>query len=320
MISRWSSANKGWTTKKKILGATHWYIAGQKVGQRPIYDSVCAFCGSLLFGSLNSTELGNKRSGKPVTVDEKVTKATRTASLKMQPPFLLRWSSRFLAERLPDVFEWQSKEKRLVLRESHRERPPWMRKHHSKDKNEDEVWLYCDCCHPHLFDPQSSQPHVPFRDEHSSAFMTQAPPTATGKAASTELEKRDAQAWARKRNDHARSSGGRFSLVNLVPTAQPTRWQHVPYVPFDQLKSQTAVSRLSLCKLDNCMEPSGMQGGRTVYASQRGDTNFWRRNPQQVSGTLAFMLTRDECAEFEIRAEEVPFHAKFKRNSQEGVI
>ena len=63
-----------------------------------------------------------------------------------------------------------------------------------------------------------------------------------------------------------------------------------------------------------------MQGGRTVYASQRGDTNFWRRNPQQVSGTLAFMLTRDECAEFEIRAEEIPFHAKFKRNSKEGVI
>ena len=57
MISRWTSAGKGWTTKKKVLGATHWYLAGQRLGQHAIYDSVCAFCGSLLFGALNSLSL-----------------------------------------------------------------------------------------------------------------------------------------------------------------------------------------------------------------------------------------------------------------------
>ena len=142
MISRWNSAGKGWTTKKKVLGATHWYMNGQRLGRQPIYDSVCAFCGSLLYGALNSPELGNKFSGKPVTIDEKVVRTTSSSISAVQPPFLLRWSPASLAEMLPDVFSWDMQNKRLTLREKHRERPPWTRKAHSRDKNQDEHWLY----------------------------------------------------------------------------------------------------------------------------------------------------------------------------------
>ena len=165
---------------------------------------------------------------------------------------------------------------------------------------------YCDCCRTRLFDQKSTQPNVPFRDEHSAQTMKNVPDPSKAVCNKTQLEQSDAQRWARKKREHAQTAGGRYSLTNLVPTSQPSRWQNAPHVPFDMLQTHTAQSRLSLCKLDSSIEPGGMQGGRTVYASQRGDSNFWRRNPQQVSGTLAFMLTRDECAEFQLRAEEIP--------------
>ena len=112
--------------------------------------------------------------------------------------------------------------------------------------------------------------------------------------------------WERDLAEHARTSSGNFSFGNLVPRTDPTLWQHAPHIPFKKLQSQTAVSRLSLCTLDNCLKEARIEDGRPVYASQRGDTNFWRRNPQQISGTLAFMLARDEGREFQLRAEEVP--------------
>eukprot|EP00974_Lingulodinium_polyedra_P038012 3645045-Lingulodinium_polyedra.AAC.1 len=37
--------------------------------------------------------------------------------------------------------------------------------------------------------------------------------------------------------------------------------------------------------------------GRAVYACSAGETNFWRRQPAQIAGTLAFMMSRDS-AEF----------------------
>ena len=142
---------------------------------------------------------------------------------------------------------------------------------------------YCDCCRTRLFDQKSTQPNVPFRDEHSAQTMKNVPDPSKAVCNKTQLEQSDAQRWARKKREHAQTAGGRYSLTNLVPTSQPSRWQNAPHVPFDMLQTHTAQSRLSLCKLDSSIEPGGMQGGRTVYASQRGDSNFWRRNPQQVA-------------------------------------
>ena len=37
--------------------------------------------------------------------------------------------------------------------------------------------------------------------------------------------------------------------------------------------------------------------GRAAYTCSAGETNFWRRQPSQIAGTLAFMIGR-ETAEF----------------------
>ena len=45
--------------------------------------------------------------------------------------------------------------------------------------------------------------------------------------------------------------------------------------------------------------------GRAAYACAAGETNFWRRHPDKVANTLAFMLGQ-ESAEFErLRGSEV---------------
>ena len=305
MIRRWHAAEKCWTTKKQIIAAGHAYVNGQSIGHTPIYDSMCAWCGNMLYGAINSSELGNKFSGNPVDVNGAVLKCTRAQGLQRQPPFLQRWAPAFFAECAPDVFEWDSTARRLSLRSQHRDRPPWVRLEHNRVKDPNESWLYCESCHHALFEgPDDTQPRIPFRDQRSTAAMQRVPemPPSTG-AAENFSEDVD---WERDLAEHARTSSGSYSFRNLVPRAEPTLWQHAPHIPFDKLQSQTAVSRLSLCTLDNCLKESRIEDGRPVYASQRGDTNFWRRNPQQISGTLAFMLARDEGREFQLRAEEVP--------------
>ena len=131
-------------------------------------------------------------------------------------------------------------------------------------------------------------------------------PADTAAVAATEETVAEEAAWEQQLEERARSAGGKFSQLNLVPSADPTFWQHAPHIPFDKLETQTAVSRLSLCTLENSLKEARMEDGRAMYASQRGDSNFWRRNPQQISGTLAFMLAKDEGREFGIRAEEIP--------------
>ena len=69
MIRKWQSQNVAWTTQEKISAAIRWYLLGQNVGQTPMYEGICAFCGTLLYGTLNATEFGNKWSGYPVGVN-----------------------------------------------------------------------------------------------------------------------------------------------------------------------------------------------------------------------------------------------------------
>ena len=45
--------------------------------------------------------------------------------------------------------------------------------------------------------------------------------------------------------------------------------------------------------------------GRAAYASSAAETMFFRRQPQQLASTLAFMLGRDEGRMFKIRESEV---------------
>ncbi len=54
MIDRWSARDKGWTSVEKVKGAIRWYMLGQHLGSAPVYDGLCAYCGSLLCLACNS--------------------------------------------------------------------------------------------------------------------------------------------------------------------------------------------------------------------------------------------------------------------------
>ena len=179
MIARWQAQGKGWTTREKITEAMHWYVQGRNESRTPIFDSMCANCGSWLYGPINSTAVSNKKSGPPVTKDGEILQRDRKEAMNLQPPFLLRWNPGFFAKEAPDVFEWDARERVLRLRESHRERPPWMRLEHNRVKNTSESWLYCQGCHGHLFSTaESDQPFVAFRDSKSVDSMRCEPCTS----------------------------------------------------------------------------------------------------------------------------------------------
>ena len=117
MIRGWQGQTVAWTSKAKTDAAIRWYLLDQHVGRVPVYENICAFCGSLLYGVLNGPEFGNKWSGAPVTMQGATRNSNGTEiNANAQPPFLLRWSPIFLAQHVPDVFVLDADTKRLQLR------------------------------------------------------------------------------------------------------------------------------------------------------------------------------------------------------------
>ena len=148
------------------------------MGRTPIYDGICASCGTLLYGSLNDTGMGNKRSGVPVTKDGgRQSLNGRLVTNDSQPPFLLRWMPAFFANHVPDVFQWNAETKKLRLKDAHRERPPWCRPPHHRATDMEESWLYCVPCHGDLFGGTEDEgPTVAFHDSKSVDTLDKAPP------------------------------------------------------------------------------------------------------------------------------------------------
>ena len=139
-----------------------YYLKGQHIGEKPIFDNICAYCGSLLYGTLGDA-VSNKKSGRPMDIHEEECAADG------QPPFLLRWPPNVFASELPDVFEWDQASNKLSVRACHRKRPPWKRGAHHLQKDEEAVWLYCDTCKERLFSRSNDDGvgFVPFRDTES---------------------------------------------------------------------------------------------------------------------------------------------------------
>lgn len=252
MIQRWQELRVAWAPRHKVNAAVRWHLLGQHVGETPIYENICAYCGNLLFGALNSTEFGDKRSGKPVNIDGKFCNERGTPiSRDAQPPFLLRWSPDFFAQVAPNVFTYDPRSNKVGLQDDHRASPPWIRTDHPRNKEPEDCWLYCSACHEHLTNAGGDDiKHVPFRDQHSLQQMIHGPPQAEAPP----HEPEEAIGWRERLQHYSRKPGGRFTPNNLVPKPDPKRWQNVPHVPFDKLQTNAAVSRLSLCKLDNCMQ------------------------------------------------------------------
>ena len=130
-------------------------------------------------------------------------------------------------------------------------------------------------------------------------------------------------AWAAALAKHSRVVPGGFSHENLVPEPIPALWQDCPHVAgFDALKSDDAISRLSVCRPYSAIEQAGCVGGvgrtsgfekcvydhripRLVFLQKRsslslspsagyahttGDPHFRTRAPLQLAGTLGFVL------------------------------
>ena len=126
--------------------------------------------------------------------------------------------------------------------------------------------------------------------------------------------------WAANLAKHSRVVAGDFGNNNLVPKAVPALWQDCPHVSgFDSLKSDDAISRLSVCRPHSAIEQASFTGGvgriRAVkqlcfpsgavfrtgrpvlifvtpagYAHTTGNPHFQTRAPMQLACTIPTIL------------------------------
>ena len=64
---QWASMKKAWVPESRVLSCVMFYMQGQRVGDTPVFDGMCANCGHLLYGPVNrnTASTGNKFIGKP---------------------------------------------------------------------------------------------------------------------------------------------------------------------------------------------------------------------------------------------------------------
>ncbi len=330
-VERWTQQNRAWTQPDEINEATRWYLLGQRAGDKPLFDGMCSRCGDLLFGPMNQSYLaGNKKNGPPRDAEGQPWSLPPAGQCQQQPPFLLRYSPKFLAQMAPAVFDWTEETNRLALRAEHQARPPWRIRSGTRAKAAlENGWLYCKPCHDSLFD-EEHKPPVPLRDRASAERMRPdpkqqareeeaaaaaaaeadqapgqpAPADGSTPAAAAEAEARapatgttaeDYRAdWEAKLRRFARAPGGRFGFDNLVPVPRPELWQDAPHSPVEALSSPQAQGRLSVCQLISSMEESRMNVGVATYASATGELNFRRRSGVALWG-LRERFSRSGC-------------------------
>ena len=100
--------------------------------------------------------------------------------------------------------------------------------------------------------------------------------------------------WDEKLAFHNRSNSDPFAWDNLVPRPAHVLWQDCPYVSFEQLKSEEAQARLSMCRPLSGMHEAGEYGdGLVKYAHNTGSIFFAKRAPMQLTSTLGFVLNRN---------------------------
>ena len=90
---RWTAASVANMKVDETPEIARWFLRGQKVGAKPIFDGICSMCGTLLHGEINQhSALNNKTAGPPIDRDGELLPKHPDGSLKVdsQPPFLLR--------------------------------------------------------------------------------------------------------------------------------------------------------------------------------------------------------------------------------------
>ena len=84
---QWTATRKAWMSESRVLSCVRFYMQGQRVGDAPVFDGMCANCGHLLYGPVNrnTASTGNKFTGAPQNIQGS------PCSSHGQPPFLLCW-------------------------------------------------------------------------------------------------------------------------------------------------------------------------------------------------------------------------------------
>ena len=84
-----------------------WFMKGQAVGSKPIFDGICSQCGTLLHGAVGQhSALSNKVVGVPIDRDgNPALDPDGLADTHAQPPFLLRYSPSLFAKEAPALFK-----------------------------------------------------------------------------------------------------------------------------------------------------------------------------------------------------------------------
>ena len=67
-------------------------------------------------------------------------------------------------------------------------------------------------------------------------------------------------------------------------------WNDCQYVPFDKLKTDDAMARLSRCRPSSGFTPAHAEDRIIRDAHNMGETNFRRRAPLQLATTIGFVL------------------------------
>ena len=168
---RWSKAGVANLKVDETPELARWFLRGHQVGAKPIFDGICAMCGTLLHGVLDHrSALSNKTAGPPLDRDGTILLtpegAPKTAA---QPPFLLRYSPALFAKEAPSVFKHDAESNVLPLVPG--AQPPWIKRDHAR-ANKASPWLYCSECRDRYFmSGKKQRGHVPYRDRASQSLM-----------------------------------------------------------------------------------------------------------------------------------------------------
>ena len=322
----WSAMGVANTPADETPEIAKYFMKGIAVGAKSIFDAICSQCGTLLHGFLgNHSALSNKVAGPPLDRDGALlVEEDGSPKVNAQPPFLLRFSPSLFAKEAPAMFKHDEETNRLSLQEGRRE--PWLRVEHHSQTSADSTWLYCRDCVDRYFDTgKRARGHLPYRDRASQSLMrrpqerervqtdTQEPsqeepehePESPEQVPAPDVPEEEEEAlpaetfpcleeyqakWARGLTQHSKAVPGEFGRDNLVPNPIHELWQDCPYVPFDKLKSDDAMARLSRTRPISGFTPAHVEDGVVRYAHNTGETNFRRRAPLQLAATLGFIL------------------------------
>ena len=226
------------------------------------------------------------------------------------------------------MFKHDEETNRLSLQEGRHE--PWRRVDHWQRTSSASEWLYCrDCVDRYFETGKRAHGHIPYRDRASQSLLRpplekekvqsdtqeepevepaspendEQEPALEGVVPGEAVEDDDTlppvgyptleqyqEIWARKLAEHSRPVPGELGRDNLVPEPIHQLWQDCPYVPFDRLKSDDAMARLSRCRPISGFTPAHHEDGVVRYAHNTGETHFRRRAPMQLAATLGFIL------------------------------